>query len=137
MSFLGALLLTAFAGFGCRAPAPSDRTYQLKGQILAINQARQELTVKHADIPEFMPAMTMPYKVRDGNLLKGRTPGELIAATLVVEDSDAYLRSITHEGVAALPEERPETRVMDLLEVGEPVADVLTPERRRRSRSGA
>ena len=123
MSFLGALLLTAFAGFGCRAPAPSDRTYQLKGQILAINQARQELTVKHADIPGFMPAMTMPYKVRDGNLLKGRTPGELIAATLVVEDSDAYLRSITHEGVAALPEERPETRVMDLLDVGEPVRE--------------
>src|SRR5215204_3799846 len=121
--FLGALLLTTFAGAACRAPGPSARTYQLKGQVLVINQARQELTVKHADIPGFMPAMTMPYKVRDANLLKGRTPGELIAATLVVEESDAYLRAITHEGVAALPEERPETRVMDLLDTGELVRE--------------
>jgi len=70
---------------------------ELKGQILAIDQARQEITVSHADIPGFMPAMTMPYKVRDVNLLKGRTPGELIGATLVVEESDAYLQSIRHE----------------------------------------
>src|SRR5688572_5538052 len=107
------ILLTAFAGFACRAPAPPGRSYQLKGQVLAINQARQELTVKHADIPGFMPAMTMPYKVRDASLLKDRKPGELITATLVVEESDAYLRSITHAGVAALAEEVPETRVMD------------------------
>ena len=121
--FFTSLVVATLAGFACRAPAPSARTYELKGQILAIDQARQELTVKHADIPGFMPAMTMPYKVRDGSLLKGRTPGELIAATLVVEDSDAYLRSIAHEGVAALPEERPATRAMDLLGVGETVRD--------------
>jgi protein SCO1/2 len=90
---------------------------------LAIDQARQELTINHADIPGFMPAMTMPYKVRDGNLLKGRTPGELIAATLVVEGSEGHLQAIRHEGVAALQEERPAVRAMDLLDVGEPVRD--------------
>ena len=117
------ILFAAFAGFACRAPAPAPRTFELKGQVLAIDQARQEITVNHADIPGFMPAMTMPYKVRDGNLLKGRTPGELIAATLVVEESDAYLRSIRHEGVSALPDERPAARTMDLLGVGEAVRD--------------
>ena len=121
--FLGLILSTALVGFGCRAPAPAQRTYELKGQILAIDQARQELTVNHADIPGFMPAMTMPYKVRDGNLLKGRTPGELISAALVVEGSDAYLQSIRHEGVAALRDERPAVRAMDLLDAGEPVRD--------------
>jgi protein SCO1/2 len=121
---LFALLAAAtVAGFACRAPAPAAHTYELKGQILAIDQARQELTVKHADIPGFMPAMTMPYKVRDGNLLKGRTPGELIGGTLVVEGSDAYLRSITHEGIAALPDDSPAVPAMDLLSVGEPVRD--------------
>ena len=121
--FLGLILSTALVGFGCRAPAPAQRTYELKGQILAIDQARQELTVNHADIPGFMPAMTMPYKVRDGNLLEGRTPGELISAALVVEGSDAYLQSIRHEGVAALRDERPAVRAMDLLDAGEPVRD--------------
>ena len=117
------ILFAALAGFACRAPAPAPRTFELKGQILAIDQARQEITVSHADIPGFMPAMTMPYKVRDANLLKGRTPGELISATLVVEESDAYLQSIRHEGVAALPDERPAARAMDLLGVGEAVGD--------------
>ena len=117
------ILFTALTSFACRAQAPAARTYELKGQILVIDQARQELTVNHADIPGFMPAMTMPYKVRDANLLKGRTPGELIAATLVVEGSDAYLQAIRHEGVAALAEERPAVRAMDLLDVGEPVRD--------------
>ncbi len=79
--------------------------------------------MNHADIPGFMPAMTMPYKVRDASLLKGRTPGELIAATLVVEESDAYLQQIKHEGVAALPDERPAVHAMDLLGVGETVRD--------------
>lgn len=117
------ILVAALAGFACRAPAPAPRTFELKGQILAIDQARQEITVNHADIPGFMPAMTMPYKVRDANLLKGRTPGELIGATLVVEESDAYLQSIRHEGVAALPDERPAAPAMDLLGVGEAVRD--------------
>ena len=117
------ILFAALAGFACRAPAPAPRTFELKGQILAIDQARQEITVSHADIPGFMPAMTMPYKVRDANLLKGRTPGELIGATLVVEESDAYLQSIRHVGVAALPDERPAARAMDLLGVGEAVRD--------------
>jgi protein SCO1/2 len=117
------ILCAALAGFACRAPAPAPRTFELKGQILAIDKARRELTVNHADIPGFMPAMTMPYKVRDANLLEGRTPGELIGATLVVEESDAYLQSIRHEGVAALPDARPVARAMDLLRVGETVRD--------------
>jgi protein SCO1/2 len=121
--FSALILFTALTGLGCRAPAPAARTYELKAQILAIDQARQELIVNHADIPGFMPAMTMPYKVRDANLLKGRTPGELIAATLVVDGSDAYLQSIRHEGLAALPEKRPAVRAIDVLDVGEPVRD--------------
>jgi protein SCO1/2 len=129
------ILFAALAGFACRAPAPAPRTFELKGQILAIDQARQEITVSHADIPGFMPAMTMPYKVRDANLLKGRTPGELIGATLVVEESDAYLQSIRHVGVAALPDERPAARAMDLLGVGEAVRDseLVDPSGARRS----
>jgi protein SCO1/2 len=120
--FFALILLTVFAALGCRAPAPAARTYELKGQILAVDQARQEVMVKHEDIPGFMPAMTMPYQVRDVKLLEGRTPGELIAATLVVEGSDAYLRAIRREGVAAVPE-GPVPRAMDLLETGEPVRD--------------
>src|SRR5690348_14645829 len=103
-----ALLSATITFSGCRKPAaPATRTFQLKGQIVAIDPARQELTVKHDDIAGFMPAMTMPYAVRDPNLMKGRTPGELITATLVVEETTGYLSAITHEGAAPLSGEKP------------------------------
>jgi protein SCO1 len=116
---------------GCRRPA--ERTYPLEGQIVSIDQARQEMTVKHGDIAGFMPAMTMAYKIRDP-AIQTRTPGELIKATLVVEGSSAYLRSIERVGVAPLPTPAaPPTRVMDIVNAGQPVRDAeLTDENGRR-----
>lgn len=63
-----------------------------------------EVLVKHDDIPGFMPAMTMPYAVKDAALLEGRAPGDLITATLVVEPALAHLSSITRTGSAPIPE---------------------------------
>ena len=80
-SVLAVLVCSSFAAGGCRGPAP--RTYQLEGQVLAVDQTRQELTVKHGDIPGFMPGMTMAYKIRDPRFAE-RAAGELIKATLVV-----------------------------------------------------
>jgi protein SCO1 len=122
----------------CRRPAPpTSRTFPLKGQILAVDAARQELTVKHEDIAGFMPAMTMAYAVRDPNLMKGRTAGELITATLVVEDSAAYLRAIAHEGTAPVAAEKPAVRGMDLLGVGEPVREAELVDQRGERRAFA
>jgi len=79
----GAVLLLV-----CAAGCARGREYELRGQVLAVDRARRELTVKHEDIRGFMPSMTMPFQVRDASLLEGRRPGELIRATLVVKDAD-------------------------------------------------
>ena len=96
--------------------------YELNGQVLAIDQARQEITIKHGDIRGFMPGMTMPFRVKDAGLLAGRTPGDLVRATLVVSDSDVYLRTVERTGHAPLsqPATDPSPRT---LAPGEPVAD--------------
>ena len=70
------------------AACSRGREYELRGQILAVDASGGEITIKHDDIKGFMPGMTMPFKVRDGALLEGRAPGDLVRATLVVEDSD-------------------------------------------------
>ena len=80
-----------------------DKRYQFEGQVLAVDPARQEITVKHGDISGFMPGMTMPFKVRDGRSLQGRKPGELIKATLVVTNSTGRLEDIVNIGEAPLP----------------------------------
>ena len=50
----------------------------------------------HEEIEGFMPAMTMPYQVQDGGLLEGSNPGDLVTATLVVEEFER-LPDYTHD----------------------------------------
>lgn len=98
--WLIAALLVAAAGCAREREAP---TYQLSGQILAVRPDTSELLVKHDDIPGFMPAMTMPYVVKDAALLKDRAAGDLITATLRVESTLAHLTAITKTGSAPIP----------------------------------
>jgi protein SCO1/2 len=100
------LLAAAVFATGC-SREPEARTYQLKGQILAVSAATNYLLVAHEDIPGFMPAMTMSYTVKDAALLKDRVPGDLITATLRVAPDLAWLSAITRTGSAPLPDGAP------------------------------
>ena len=99
------------------------RQYELRGQVLAVDSVRHEITVKHDDIKGFMPGMTMPFKVRDASLVAGRTPGELIRATLVVEDSAAYLKAIERTGLAPLADVPAPRAVLTPLDPGDSIPD--------------
>jgi protein SCO1/2 len=113
--FVAALLLASACA--------RSREYELRGQVLAVDTARQELTIKHEDIKGFMPGMTMPFKVRDAKLLEGRAPGDLVTATLVVRDADAYLSQVRVTGKAPLAEAPPQ-RPMDVLDTGDVVPEM-------------
>lgn len=120
---MAALVLTAAA---CGRPAsPPPKQYELTGQILSIKPEAQEVLVKHEDIPGFMPAMTMPYKVKSASLLEGRQPGDLITATLEVGERDASLTAITKTGTAPIedPSAGPAVTASDFVDPGEPVPD--------------
>lgn len=114
------------AGAGC-SRAPEARTYQLTGQVLAVRPETSEILVKHEDIPGFMPAMTMPYVVKDAALIRGRAPGDLITATLTVEPTLAHLSAITKTGSAPVPEDArttiPAAAGVELLKPGDRVPD--------------
>jgi protein SCO1/2 len=112
-----AVLLAAVAG------CSTGREYEIRGQVLAVNRERAELTITHDDIRGFMPAMTMPFKVRDEKWLEGRQPGDLVTATLVVEDSGAYLARVERTGHAPLTAPPP-VSFPRALEAGDAVPDV-------------
>lgn len=105
---------------GCQRPA---RHYQLNGQIVAVDPARQELTIKHEDIPGFMPGMTMAFKVWAPRQMDGRIPGEIVTATLVVNGTDAHLRDVARTGFSPVVEAHPAARVLNLLQPGDAVRD--------------
>lgn len=109
------------------------RHYELRGQIVAIDAAGARLTVRHDDIAGFMPAMTMAFEVRDRRLLESRQPGELITATLVVENTRAYLTAITRTGMAPLGDAATPAAV-DVVGAGEPVPDATFTDQSGRAR---
>jgi protein SCO1 len=122
MSILRAFLsLALLLGSTACTRTPS---YEVVGQIVAMDPARQEITVKHGDIKGFMPAMTMAYKVKDGRLIAGKQTGDLIRATLVVEDSLGYFTKIEVTGHAPLTEPPPSRTAFDILAPGQMAPDV-------------
>ena len=133
-AFLALLTLTSFAA--CSRPEP-PRQYPLRGQILAVHPERQEVTIKHEDIPQFMPAMTMTYGVATKELFQAREPGELVSATLEVANSTGRLVAITRTGMAPLPTGPDGAPVAMVLVEGDEVPDAAFVDQADRRRSFA
>jgi protein SCO1/2 len=111
------------------------KQYPLRGQVLGVKPEKLELTVKHDDIPGYMPAMTMTYNVSTKALLEGRTPGELITGTLEAGDAGPRITAVTHVGSAPLPEANEVGLATELLDVGDAVPDAALIDQQDRRRS--
>lgn len=59
---------------------PNIKQFNLKGRIEFVDQKNNGLTVAHEDIPGFMPAMTMLFKVKDKAALQRLRVGDHIKA---------------------------------------------------------
>lgn len=89
-SAVTALLLAFSFSIGCRqnqSPKP-ERRFPIQGRIVSTMPDKGEVMLEHGDIPGFMEAMTMPYRLADPSVLSELHPGDRISATLVT-GSDA------------------------------------------------
>lgn len=128
-SIVPTVLLVLVILTGCSQP----KEYQLVGQVLAVDAGQQTITVKHQDVVGFMPGMTMPFKVRSQGELDGREAGDLITATLIVEDSVGYLANIKKTGESPLPPGEPPPRLA-MIEPGAEVPDTELVDQQGRTR---
>jgi len=68
----------------------SQKTYPLNGRVVAVDVANQQVTLEHDAVTELnWPAMTMPFKVADAQLLQGLQPGQTIMAMFTVNEGEA------------------------------------------------
>jgi protein SCO1/2 len=100
-------LLALLALAGCHSASDSQssaessvKIYKLRGKVVSSNAATGEVTLDHEAIPGFMEAMTMPYKLKDANVLTELHPGDVITADLVVsqQGGDSLLDHIVVVG---------------------------------------
>ena len=133
-SFLLAVLAAA-GTVACSGSTPA-RHYVLSGQVLAVHADRQQVTIKHNDIVNYMPAMTMNFDVAAPKLLDGLAPGDLVTATLEVSASLGRLTSIVETGSAPLPDLSNEVALAaGILDVGDEMPDAAFIDQQDRRRT--
>jgi protein SCO1/2 len=107
-----AVLLAVLMVSGCHTGAKAApesgssspyKTYQLRGKVVTTHASTGEVVLDHEAIPGFMAAMTMPYKLKNPNILSELHPGDVMTADLLVsqgEDADVVLDHIVVVGQA-------------------------------------
>ena len=81
----------------CRKGSPqraSQRRYDLHGKVVAVDKAQRQVTVAHDEVKDYMPAMTMPFTLKDEWAFDVLSPGDEISAALVVERSSHRLEEV-------------------------------------------
>ncbi|HET6671097.1 MAG TPA: SCO family protein [Pyrinomonadaceae bacterium] len=86
------LLLLAVAG--CRKDTSNQKRYELTGKVLSVEPEKHQITVAHEDVKDYMPAMTMPFTLREDWPFKVLATGDRITATLVVDGTESWLEEI-------------------------------------------
>jgi protein SCO1/2 len=113
VSILLVVLLTTLMEVACnegtvQKPSPeaaqsSAKHYHLIGKVVSIDKQSKMLNVDSEAIPDFMDAMTMPYKVKPDSELDKLSPGDAITADVVVQDDKAWLENIAVTNHHAAP----------------------------------
>jgi protein SCO1 len=89
------LLSILLAASACTRTQLSGQRYSLTGKVVSVDPDKKQLIVSHDDIKGYMPAMIMPFTIKDRNGPPGLAKGDEIAATLVVAGSESWLENIS------------------------------------------
>jgi protein SCO1/2 len=69
------------------ASSSGATVYHLRGKVVSTDPASGVVVLNHEAIPGFMGAMTMPYQLKDTNVISELHPGDTITADVLVSKS--------------------------------------------------
>ena len=85
-----AIAIFAISFAACRASGSVQR-YDLKGVVVSVDKRGSTVTIAHQAIPNYMDAMTMPFKLKDEWAFGVLAPGNRVQARLLLM---AYARGL-------------------------------------------
>lgn len=132
MKKIGTLPLIMLTILGITACAPKEdssdpnlKTFDVKGVLLRVENEGRTLIIDHEEMPGYMGAMTMPFRVKDTAESKKAEPGDEITFTYKVAELESWVEDIKPTGVRkelAIPEPDPSLK-KKRLKLGEPFPD--------------
>jgi protein SCO1/2 len=69
----------------------NEKRYPIKGKVVAVDTTDRTVTIAHDDIVGYMPAMTMPFKIKNEADLQMVKPGDQVTGALVVDDLSSWV----------------------------------------------
>jgi protein SCO1/2 len=87
------VLLCLAAAFAAPRAAAAPH-YAVRGMVVAVNRPAKTFTASIEAIPGYMPAMTMPFAVRQTGELDALAPGAIVEFTLIVESNASHAEQI-------------------------------------------
>ncbi|MCA1592842.1 MAG: SCO family protein [Acidobacteria bacterium] len=83
-------LLVGATFLSCAQSKAHGQRYQLKGKVVSVDRAHAQVLIDHEEVVGLMPAMAMPFTLKD-DALRTVASGDQIQATLVVADAGVWL----------------------------------------------
>ena len=93
------ITLSLLLAIGC-----SKKSYPVRGTILEVRKDSNEFLIHHDEIPGFMMAMTMPFKLADSLDINRFRVGDSLKFRLEMEENKAYAANFQLLGKGTLPE---------------------------------
>ena len=96
------LLLAALSASAClsaesasgevaSAEAQQANRYTTNGVIVGIDRDRLSVTIRHEDVPGYMPAMTMPFDLRSASQVDGLDVNDAVRFTFQPESGGRHV----------------------------------------------
>lgn len=86
--------------------ASNAQTFALRGYIESVEAEGQRLMIDHEEIPDYMPAMIMQFKVADWSEARELAPGDQIAFDYHVASKRSWIDNIEKTGLRRDPNAR-------------------------------
>jgi protein SCO1 len=110
--------------------ATNEQVFQVKGEIKELKPDGKTAVIRHEAVQDYMPAMTMPFEVRNTNELRGLKAGDVVSFRMIVTDNDAWIDQVRKLNEAQKMSELPSrssvfhvVRDVDPLKVGDLLPD--------------
>jgi len=81
---------------------PSNETREWDATGTVKDLRTNEIVISHEAIADYMPAMTMPFKVKDRAELESVSPGDKIAFRLHVTDTESWIDHVAKTGTGSV-----------------------------------